>query len=143
MLGPDVSGGHVQRKSPRVRGFTLIEITIVVVIMGVLAAIAYPMFSKYQCRAKQTEASSGLKTLYMAQDSYRGRNDNYVDAAAAPAILYPILMGYGRYTFPIVSADAVSFLARAEGRMGIDMQGDLWTVNEHFQLVNLTPNHCQ
>src|SRR5512140_1152329 len=47
------------------RGFTLIELMIVVAIIGILAAIAIPNFLRFQARARQSEANSNIKTLFM------------------------------------------------------------------------------
>jgi type IV pilus assembly protein PilA len=59
------------------KGFTLIELMIVVAIIGILAMIAIPNFIKFQCRAKQSEAKSNLKALFQAQKSYFAEYDEY------------------------------------------------------------------
>jgi type IV pilus assembly protein PilA len=68
---------RVSRFNPRNRGFTLIELMIVVAIIGILAAIAIPNFLKFQARSKQSEAKTNLKALYTAQKSFFSEKDRY------------------------------------------------------------------
>ena len=59
------------------RGFTLVELMIVVAIIGILAAIAIPNFSKFQARAKQSEAKANLKGIYTAKHASYGEQDTF------------------------------------------------------------------
>ena len=61
----------------KIRGFTLIELMIVVAIIGILAAIAIPNFMKFQAKSKQSEAKTNLKSLYTSQKAYFGEKDGY------------------------------------------------------------------
>ena len=62
------------------KGFTLIELMIVVAIIGILAAIAIPNFIKFQARSKQSEAKANLKALFTAQKSFYQEKDRYSES---------------------------------------------------------------
>jgi type IV pilus assembly protein PilA len=64
------------------RGFTLIELMIVVAIIGILAALAIPNFMKFQARSKQSEAKSNLKSIFTAEKSYYAEHDTYTPYVA-------------------------------------------------------------
>jgi type IV pilus assembly protein PilA len=65
----------------KVKGFTLIELMIVVAIIGILAAIAIPNFLKFQARAKQSEAKQNLGAIFTAYTSYFSDNNTFPSAA--------------------------------------------------------------
>ena len=59
------------------KGFTLIELMIVVAIIGILAAIAIPNFMKFQAKSKQSEAKGNLKGIFTAQRAYYQEKQRY------------------------------------------------------------------
>src|SRR3954466_12903159 len=59
------------------KGFTLIELMIVVAIIGILAAIAIPNFIKFQARSKQSEVKSNMKAVFTAQKAYYQEKDTF------------------------------------------------------------------
>jgi type IV pilus assembly protein PilA len=65
------------KKLIKKKGFTLVELMIVVAIIGILAAIAIPNFIKFQARSKQSEAKTNLKAMFQAEKSYFAERDTY------------------------------------------------------------------
>src|SRR6186713_2293318 len=75
-LTPPVSiaqGGDMSKR----RGFTLIELLIVVVIIGILAAIAIPKFANTKEKAVVASMKSDLRNLVTAQESFFSDNEDY------------------------------------------------------------------
>ena len=61
----------------RSSGFTLIEMMIVVVIIGILAGIAYPSYKEYVTHSKRSDAKAALLQAQMAQEKYRANHVTY------------------------------------------------------------------
>ena len=77
-------------KLSKSKGFTLIELMIVVAIIAILAAIAIPNFLKFMNRSKTAEAKTNLGAIRVCEVSYHGENDVYIPCVAYPD---PLLVG--------------------------------------------------
>jgi len=129
------------------KGFTLIELMIVVVIIGVLAALAIPRFMRATTKSKQSEAKQILKQIYTMQQTYRQQNDTYWDpggavAGSATANAFAVLgveIGpTARYSYSIGNVTATTFLATAnipDPGLDDDATPDTWTMDQDGNLV--------
>jgi prepilin-type N-terminal cleavage/methylation domain-containing protein len=127
------------------KGFTLIELMIVVVIIGILAALAIPRFMRSTTKSKQSEAKQLLKQVYTMQRAYRQEYNSYClngasASAAAPNAFAQIgvdVMASSRYTYTMV-AGLNTFTCTATGNLDDDATNDVWTIDQTGTLTNTT-----
>jgi prepilin-type N-terminal cleavage/methylation domain-containing protein len=125
------------------KGFTLIELMIVVVIIGILAALAIPRFMRSTTKSKQSEAKQLLKQIYTMQRAYRQEFNAYClsgvtassTAPAAFARLGVDVMASARYSYAMV-ATVNTFTCTATANLDDDVAIDTWTITQTGALVN-------
>ncbi|MFQ5456747.1 MAG: type IV pilin protein [Nitrospirota bacterium] len=123
------------------KGFTLIELMIVVAIIGILAAIAIPNFMRYQAKAKQSEAKANLGSIYTSEVTYKVENDVY--AGNIGSLDWAISGANPKYSYSITSGTATLFTAQARGNIDNDGTFDNWTIDQTKDLVNQTNDVTQ
>ena len=85
------------------KGFTLIELMIVVAIIGILASIAYPSYQEYVLRAKRGDGKAAILSAQLAQEKYRANNITYLAVASTSSS-----DGYYNYAVTIGAASLAS-----------------------------------
>ena len=120
-----------RKRSGGRRGFTLIEITIVLLLIGILAALAVTTYSAMTNKARMTQAKTVLSHLKKTQDIYFSDHDRYTDNV--------ILLEFDPVKYPyynvsvVLDNDAKNYLGIATG-VG-PMAGDWWTITNDGVLV--------
>lgn len=121
------------------KGFSLMELMVVVSIIGVLAVIMIPNFRIFQAKARQSEAKQNLGLIYALEVAYFGDNSAYSTSTSAIGWSTP---GTARYTYSIPTGAATftaqaSVLGQALGCQS-GATSDVWTINDQSALTNTT-----
>jgi type IV pilus assembly protein PilA len=100
------------------KGFTLIELMIVIAIIGILAAIAIPQFSAYRARSYNAAAEADIRNLATAQEAYFVDNQGY---CATSATIMKATWGFNKSNDVVVeipTASVSSYCLRAYNTKG-------------------------
>jgi type IV pilus assembly protein PilE len=126
-------------------GFSLTELLVVLVIIGVLVLLALPRLMPVVTKAKATEAKLNLKQVYMLQKSYKFENDKYSNSLEEISYEQEKLVtegGSARYKIQIEQAELNSFRATAVAVVDFDNDEtfNVWEVTETGIIKEITPD---
>lgn len=116
-------------------GFSLSELMVVLVIIGILVMLAIPIYRNITTKAKTTEAKIMLGQVETLQKSYYLEHDYYADELGEIGFEQNKLIddgGKARYVIEIEEADETGFVAIATSIVDFDKDGtfNIWQVNE-------------
>jgi prepilin-type N-terminal cleavage/methylation domain-containing protein len=115
-------------------GLSLMEVMITLVIVAIIAGLAYPQYQKMVSRSKQTEAKTILQAIYVAQDLYFIANQEYSADLDALDLTIPAT---ALYQYSIAIADGGGgFVGTASANIDGDPTLDEWQIDHHNRLVN-------
>ena len=113
------------------KGFTLIEVMIVVAIVAVLAAIALPNYGDYVKRGKIIEATSALSDMRVRFEQYYLDNRTYAGACADATGKVRLLAQAGTKSFTITCVDAAgTYTGTATGNAGEGLGGFVYSIDQ-------------
>jgi len=126
-------------------GFSLTELMVVLVIIGILVLIALPKLMPVITKAKTVEAKLNLKQVYMLEKSYKYEHDTYSLNLSEIGFEQEKLIkdgGQARYIIKIVSADQNGFVATTTSTIDFNNNGvfNVWQVDETGNIKEVTPD---
>lgn len=115
---------------PGQRGFTLIELLITIVIVALLATVAYPSYQDAIRKSRRSDAVTALAAVQQAQERWRSNRNSYTTALTAEPGADPPGLGLSAtspndyYAIGIDAAAATGFTVTASAVAGTSQAGD-------------------
>ena len=121
--------------------FTLTELLVVLVIVGILVMLALPNLMPLITKAKSTEAELQLNQIYTMEKTYQMTYSKFCSDLGEISFEAPKTItedGNANYQYEIVEASVGTFKARATAVVDFDQDGtfDVWEIDQDKKLIN-------
>ena len=135
----------MKKLSYRNEGFSLTELLVVIVVIGILILLALPRFSSIVSKAKETEAKIMLKHLHTLEQSYFFENDTYTNEFVKLGFEQEKLIsdqGNARYKIEIKKANTYEYTATATAVVDFDKDGtfNVWSITQEGNPIQTVPD---
>jgi type IV pilus assembly protein PilE len=135
------NSGLKQALNKRVQAFTLTELLVVLVIIGILVLMSLPVLMPLISRTRSVEAKQGLKHIYTLEKTHFYEFSKYTNDLEKIGFEQEKLVSEGEdgkanYDFQIINADTKTFQARATAVVDFDGDGqfNVWEIDEKNDL---------
>ena len=127
------------------QGFSLTELMVVLVIIGILALLAIPRFTNVATKAKATEAKTMLKQVHTLQSAYHFEYDVYAENLQSIGFEQVGLVtdgGTARYVLAVEAADPANYVVTATSVVDFDKDGvfNVWQVDQTGRIAERLPD---
>ena len=111
-MSPQVSSG------PSCKGFSLVELLVVMTIISILTAIAIPQYNDYKKRAFDLRAQTDLQNIATAEEAYFMDHERYLSCTGAACAVLPGIKSLSKDVILSVEASEADFTAQASHPKG-------------------------
>ena len=101
-------------KNIKEKGFTLIEMLIVVATIGILAMVAYPSYQSYAFESRRADAHTAILRIQLAQENWRANHSSYTNDMSSVGLNVSTTSSEGFYTLSVNNASSTGYKITAD-----------------------------